>query len=141
MVVDGERGYSRPPSLLKGPTKNQETMNQEIFNPAPLSPVTLQSDVLGMPRYSNETATGSDGGSGLGTGSSGSGVFDWGGFFSDLFGAGSNIVTSVWGTGDKYMANAYQTMYNNERKTTNTMIAIVIAFVLLAFAFLLLKKK
>ena len=124
-------------------------MNRELFNPAPVAPVALQSDAF-LPRYSNLTGyevgpVMEDGSfyteAGLGQDTSGSGAFNWGSFFSNLFGAGSSIVTSVWGTSDKYMANAYQTMYNNERKTTNTMIAIVIAFVLLAFAFLLLKKK
>lgn len=35
----------------------------------------------------------------------------------------------------------YQTMYNQERKTANLLIGIVVAFVLLAFAFLIIKKK
>lgn len=124
----------------------------EIFNPAPVAPVALHSDAFNLPRFSNaggfwdgyENTGGLTGGhgnnssSGLGTNTSGSGIWNNVGGWLDSI---ANIVTGVWGTSDKYMANAYQTMYNQERKTANLLIGIVVAFVLLAFAFLIIKKK
>ena len=111
----------------------------EIFNPAPVAPVTVQSDVFNLRRFSNYDGEGSEttGGS-LGKDSSGSGIWDNVGGWLDSV---ADIVTGVWGSSDKYMADAYQTMYAQERKTTNLLIGIVVAFVLLAFAFLIIKKK
>lgn len=114
----------------------------EIFNPAPTAPVTVNSEAFGRKRYSNTTPTDGDGGdsSGLGKDNSGSGTFSWG-FVGDWLNAISNTVNGVWGTSDKYQAAAYQNMYNQERKNTNLLIGIVVGLLLLAFAFLLLKKK
>lgn len=112
----------------------------EIFNPAPTAPVAMHSDAFNRQRFSNYDgeASGATGGNGLGQDTSGSGIWgNVGGWLDSI----SDIVTGIWGTSDKYMANAYQTMYNQERKTTNLLIGIVVAFVLLAFAFLIIKKK
>lgn len=113
----------------------------EIFNPAPVAPVSMQSDVFNQPRFSNYDGEGSDTTSTdgkLGQDNTGSGIWDnVGGWLNSV----SDIVTGIWGTSDKYMANAYQTMYNQERKTNNMLIGIVVAIVLLAFAFLIIKKK
>lgn len=121
----------------------------EIFNPAPVAPVALHSDAFNLPRFSNfgenalptyqqMSGNSSGSGSGLGQNTSGSGIWgNVGGWLDSI----SDIVTGIWGTSDKYMANAYQTMYNQERKTANLLIGIVVAFVLLAFAFLIIKKK
>lgn len=103
-----------------------------IFNPAPTAPVSLQSDAFARNRYSNDD--------GLGQSSSGSGTFNWS-FVGDWLNSASNAITGIWGTSDKYLANAYQTMYNQERKNTNLLIGIVVALLLLAFAFLIIKKK
>ena len=115
----------------------------EIFNPAPVAPVALHSDAFNLPRFSNYDGEGTGAtttttGGKLGTDTSGSGIWNNVGGWLDII---ANIVTGVWGTSDKYMANAYQTMYNQERKTANLLIGIVVAFVLLAFAFLIIKKK
>lgn len=122
----------------------------EIFNPAPTGPVALKSNAFGRPRYSNyngsEVGPAMDDGSfysnsgGLGRDTSGSGAFSWG-YVGDWLRSAANVVTGIWGTSDKYVANAYQTMYNQERKNANILIFIVVALVLLAFAFLILKKK
>ena len=112
----------------------------DIFNPAPTAPVATHSDAFNMPRFSNYDGEESAQTGSLGQNTSGSGVFNWE-YVGDWLNSAANIVTGVWGTGDKYMANAYQTMYNQERKTANLLIGIVVAFVLLAFAFLIIKKK
>ncbi len=104
----------------------------DIFNPSPTAPVATHSDAFNLPRFSNNK--------GLGDDTSGSGAFNWDNV-NDWVDSVANIITGVWGTGDKHIANAYQIMYNQERKTTNLLIGIVVAFVLLAFAFLIIKKK
>lgn len=108
----------------------------EIFNPAPTAPVSVKSGAFIRKRYSNYDGEGTE----LGQDSSGSGTFNWG-FVGDWLNSASNVITGIWGTSDKYVANAYQTMYNQERKNTNLLIGIVVALLLLAFAFLILKKK
>jgi hypothetical protein len=106
----------------------------DILNPAPTLPVTVQSNAFNLARFSNETATG------LGQDTSGSGAFNWA-LIGDWLNSAGNIVTGVWGSSDKYTAMAYETMYNQEKKTSNLMIGIVVALVLLAFAFLIIKRK
>lgn len=106
-------------------------MNQ-IFNPAPTERVSVNSDAFTRKRYSNDTVLGQD--------SSGSGTFSWA-YVGDWLNSAADIFTGIWGTSDKYAANAYQSMYNQERKNTNLLIGIVVALLLLAFAFLILKKK
>ena len=122
----------------------------DIFNPAPTAPVATHSEAFNLPRFSNygEDALPSyqqmsgnvSSGTGIGTNTSGSGVFNWS-YVGDWLNSAANIVTGIWGTSDKYMSNAYQTMYNQERKTSNLLIGIVVAIVLLAFVFLIVKKK
>lgn len=119
----------------------------EIFNPAPTAPVSVNSDAFNRKRYSNYLPTYKElqekygtTGTSLGKDSSGSGTFNWG-FVGDWLNSASNAITGIWGTSDRYVANAYQTMYNQERKNTNLLIGIVVALLLLAFAFLIIKKK
>ena len=107
-------------------------MIKDILNPAPTSPVRLRSGAFKKQRYSNLSAEGD------GTNTS---SFDWNEFFSGLFGFGSSIGNGIFGTSDKYTSMAYQNMYNEEKKMTRVMIGIVVALVLLAFAFIILKKK
>lgn len=108
---------------------------KDIFNPSPTNPVSVQSDAFN-PRFSNESATGT----GLGTDTSGSGSFNYG-MIGDWLNSASGLVSSIWGTSDKYVANMYQNMYAQEKKTTNLMIGIIVALVLLAFVFIIIKKK
>ena len=105
----------------------------EIFNPAPTAPVSVKSGAFNRKRYSNYDPT--EVGQPMANG-----TFNWG-FVGDWLNAASNAITGIWGTSDRYVANAYQTMYNQERKNTNLLIGIVVALLLLAFAFLILKKK
>jgi hypothetical protein len=123
----------------------------EIFNPSPTGPVGVKSDAFNLPRFSNVTPVnmslfkelpGSDDheSTGLGTDTSGSGSFNYG-MIGDWLNAASGVVTSIWGSSDKYVADMYQNMYAQEKKTTNLMIGIVVAVVLLAFVFLIIKKK
>lgn len=69
--------------------------------------------------------------------SSGSGSFDVNGAINSV----SSLLAAIFGKSDKYTANAYQTLYNQERKT-NTMLWIGVGLaVLLAFIFLVRNKK
>lgn len=113
-------------------------MNNVTLNPAPLAPVVPKSGLVGK-RYSNDDATTTD--ADLGQNTSGSGAFNWGSFLSDLLKSGSSIIGSIWGKDSQYTAMAYQSMYEQEQKTNKLLIGIVIALVVLAFAFLILKKK
>lgn len=74
-----------------------------------------------------------------GSGSSGSGAFDWGGFATGLISAGTTVVTSVFGKGDKYRADATEQMYRQE-KQTNTILWVVIGLVVALGVFLLIRK-
>lgn len=122
----------------------------KIFNPAPTGPVAVKSGAFTRKRYSNYDGTEVgptlpngdfySNTNGLGTDTSGSGTFNWG-FVGDWLNSASNVITGIWGTSDRYVANAYQNMYNQERKNSNLLIGIVVALVLLAFAFLIIKKK
>lgn len=111
-------------------------MNNVQLNPTPAAPVVPKSGLVGK-RYSNAEAT-ADAGTATG---SGSGSFNWGSFLSDLLKSGSSIIGSIWGKGDQYTAMAYQSMYEQEKQTTKILIGIVIALVVLAFAFLIIKRK
>lgn len=111
----------------------------EIFNPAPTDPVAVKSGAFNRKRYSNYD--GPDGtGEGLGTDTSGSGTFNWA-FVGDWLNSAANVVTGIWGTSDRYTANAYQSILEQERKNNNLLIAFVVALLLFAFAYLILKKK
>lgn len=122
----------------------------DIFNPTPQNPVSVQSDAFSPKRFSNYDGTEigplmedgsfytSQGQSGLGKDTSGSGVL---GFIGDLTGTLANVATSIWGSSDKYLASQYATLYNQEKKTTNILIGVVAVLVVLAFVFLVIKKK
>lgn len=131
-------------------------MKYDIFNASPTSPVAVQSDAL-KPRMSNYYYNPLDGkvynddgtlataanngaaaGNGLGKDTNGSGLLN---FFGGLANTLGSVATSIWGTSDRYTATAYQNMYNQEKRTTNLLIGIVVALVLLAFVFLIIKKN
>lgn len=124
-------------------------MNKDIFNASPTSPVAVHSDAL-KPRFSNAqpwtteyvsddySDINAQSGSGLGKDTNGSGLLK---FFGGLANTLGSVATSIWGTSDRYTATAYQNMYNQEKRTTNLLIGIVVALVLLAFVFLIIKKN
>lgn len=107
-------------------------MNNVKLNPTPTTPVVPKSGLVGK-RYSNADAVASS--------TSGSGEFSWATFLSDLLKSGSSIASSIWGKDDKYTAMAYQSMYEQEKQTTKILIGVLVALVLLIFAFLIISKR
>lgn len=71
-------------------------------------------------------------------GSSSSG-FDWGNFFSNLFSSATSITTSIWGHNNQWQTQAYNTMYQQERRT-NTILWVVIGLVVALGLFLVIRK-
>lgn len=58
---------------------------------------------------------------------------------ANMFSTLGSAVSSIWGKGDKYVAQAYQTMYK-EQQRTNTILWVVIGLVLALGVFLLVRK-
>ena len=79
-------------------------------------------------------------GTGLGRDTSGSGMFDWGGFLSTLLNSGTTVVKSIWGKDDTYRAEAYNTLYEQEKRT-NTILWVVIGLVIALGVFLVVRKN
>lgn len=112
------------------------------------------SGTFGVPRYSNYdpyaapigpsmedgsfTYNNGSSSSGLGTDTSGSGFLSQ---IPGLVNTLGSVVTSIWGTSDNTRAEMWSNMYAQEKRTTNVLIGIVVALVLLAFVFLIIKKK
>ena len=78
-------------------------------------------------------------GSGLGQNTSGSGLFNWDSFLTNLLSSGTSIVNSIWGKGDSWKADAYNTLYEQEKKT-NTILWVVIGLVVALGVFLVIRK-
>ena len=70
----------------------------------------------------------------LGSDVSGSGIFN------TIINALSGVATSIWGKTDNSAA-LWQSQYEQEKKTNKLLIGVVIALVVLAFAFLIIKRK
>lgn len=86
--------------------------------------------------YGGNTVTTGTGTTGTGT-SSGSG-FDWGQVGGWLATLGSTF-GSIFGTGDKYTAQAYKTMYDQQQRT-NTILWVVIGLVLALGVVLVIRR-
>ncbi|MCR5040054.1 MAG: hypothetical protein K6A94_12065 [Bacteroidales bacterium] len=119
----------------------------DIFNPAPASPVQVQSEAFVARRFSNydgtEIGPSMEDGSfvsnkGLGKDESGSGI--WGSVV-DIVNSVSGTISSIWGTNDKTRAEYINQLYYKEQQTTRILIGIIVALVLLAFVFLIIKNK
>lgn len=100
------------------------------------------------PRYSNELPV-TDGGI-VGdysdvtthqtyTVGSGSGAFNWGGFFGNLIDSTESVLTSIYGRNNQVLANAYNTMYEQEKRT-NMILWVVIGLVVALGVFLVIRK-
>lgn len=78
-----------------------------------------------------------------GTGATGSGIFS-GSDITGLINTGlntiENVVTGLWGKGDKYKVQALQ-MLNEEQKKTTYILFAIIGVVLVLAAFLIIRKK
>lgn len=83
--------------------------------------------------------TGPGTGSNLGQNSSGSGVFDWGGFANNLMNTTSSVLSSIFSPSYKYEKLALDSMYKAEKRT-NTILWIVIGLVLALGVFLVIRK-
>ena len=88
--------------------------------------------------YSELPQNGSGTNTGLGQDTSGSGFW---GSLPGLINSVGSVVSSIWGKSDGYVANMYSGLYQQEKKTTNLLIGILVALVLLAFVFIIIKKK
>lgn len=91
---------------------------------------TTKSGAFAASRYSNEDPVNLSGGVG----------FDWtkldiSGMFKNL----TDMATSIWGKGDKYISQAYKKMYENQQKT-NTVLWVVIGLVVALGVFLVIRK-
>lgn len=79
-------------------------------------------------------------GSGLGTQSGGSGIFNWNNLVDGIVDIGKTFVSSFWNKGDAATANALNEMYNEQKKTTYILWAII-GIVLVLAAVVIIKKK
>ena len=85
-----------------------------------------KSGVFGTQRYSNSEASGWE---------SALGKLDISGMFNSL----TSMASSIWGKGDKYMAQAYAKMYEQQQRT-NTVLWVVIGLVVALGVFLVIRK-
>lgn len=91
-------------------------------------------------RYSNlEAGTGGLTGGQSGSGTTGSGTFDYYSLINTGIGAVQNIVTSIWGRSDKYKYEAVQ-MINEEKSKINAILWVVIGLMAALGIFLLIRK-
>lgn len=102
------------------------------YDPNAYGPITEQEWLNG----SGTTTTGS---SSLGQNTSGSGAFDWGGLASSFINAASSVATSIWGNNNAWQANAYNTMYQQEKRT-NTVLWVIIGLIVALGVFLVIRK-
>lgn len=75
-----------------------------------------------------------------GTPVSGGSSSDWSSFWSHLIDASSSVVTSIWGNNSQWQANAYNTMYEQEKRT-NTILWVIIGLVVALGVVLIIRKK
>ena len=92
----------------------------------------LNKDVRQYRRYSNAETTSS------GTSTSG-GSFDWGSFSTNLLNSATTLLGSIFGKSDKYKADAYETLYQQEQRT-NTILWVVIGLVVALGVVLVIRK-
>ena len=90
-------------------------------------------------RFSNYDTENTTTTSGLGQNTSGSGAFDWGGLASSFINAASSVATSIWGNNNAWQANAYNTMYQQEKRT-NTVLWVIIGLIVALGVFLVIRK-
>lgn len=97
------------------------------------------------PRYSNlvsADATGNTGGlpgGESGSGTTGSGTFDWNGLVQGILGLGNTFVSSFWNNGAQTQANYTNELYKQEQRT-NTILWVVLGLVLALGIFLVIRK-
>ena len=77
--------------------------------------------------------------SGLGQNTSGSGVIGWGDIVTTGINALSSVATSIWGSNNAWQANAYNTMYQQEKRT-NTVLWVIIGLIVALGVFLVIRK-
>ena len=111
-----------------------ETMTKPLFNAAPTQKNIRPKSGAFQPRYSNKTVVNADGTT---TTTQWYEDINWGGALGSL----TNMFSNIWGRSSIYSSEMYQQMLEQEKKTTKWLIGIVIGLVLLAFAYIILKKK
>lgn len=65
---------------------------------------------------------------------------DWIGFFNNLINGTSSVLTSIYGHNNQWQANAYNTMYQQEKRT-NTILWVIIGLVVALGIVLIIRKK
>ena len=85
-------------------------------------------------RYSNDGTTPT-----TTTTTTSSGSWNWDSFVSGVFNLAGTVLPSIFGKSDKYQAQAYQQMYNQQKQTT-TVLWVVIGLVLALGVVLLIRK-
>ena len=123
-----KRNHTKKASAVSGTFGVPRYSNYDPYE-APIGPPMDDGSFT----YNNGSST-----SGLGTDTSGSGFLSQ---IPGLVNTLGSVVSSIWGNSDKPIANMYNNMYQQERRTTNVLIGVVVALVLLAFVFLIIKKK
>lgn len=74
------------------------------------------------------------------SGSSSGSSFNWGSFFKDLFSSATSITTGIWGNTANAQLAAYNTMYEQEKRT-NTILWVVIGLVVALGVVLVIRKS
>ena len=73
------------------------------------------------------------------SGSSSGSSFNWGDFFKNLFSSATSITTGIWGNTANAQVAAYNTMYEQEKRT-NTILWVVIGLVVALGVLIVIRK-
>ena len=66
--------------------------------------------------------------------------FDWNNFLNSLFGSASSVLTSIYGKGDTWRANAVEWQLNQEKRT-NAILWVVIGLMVALGVYLVIRKN
>lgn len=90
--------------------------------------------------YYNTTSSGSGTatGSNLGNNSSGSGLLN---AIPGMLNTVGNVLSNIFSPSSQYTSTMYENMYDQEKRTTNLLIGVVVALVILAFVFIVIKNR
>lgn len=93
----------------------------------------------GFASYNSYGGTGGLSGGLSGSGVTGSGAFDYASLINTGIAALSNVFTSIFGKSDKYQLQAYQQVYEEQKKVT-TILWVVIGLMAALGIYLLIRK-
>lgn len=87
---------------------------------------------------SNTSGTTTGNSSNLGNNSAGSGLLN---SIPGMLNTVGNVLSNIFSPSSKYTSTMYENMYEQEKRTTNLLIGVVVALVILAFVFIILKNR